>query len=689
MTFYPRSTKTIAAGRRCLGAAGSLRTLGAASAAPLGSTRALCAAAAAHAGAVEEPWRVCIVGSGPAGFYSAKYLLKALDSSSGGRGDGDQDEDSTPPPPQQQQQQQRGVLVDMVERLPTPFGLVRSGVAPDHQDVKTVQADFEEVAKDGRFSFLGNVEVGTDVSVAALRRLYDAVILCHGASEDRMLGLDGEEQLGNVLGAREFVNWYNGHPDFVHLAPDLVGAGGRGGGSSGSSNSSNSSSSSSSSSSSNGGGMTAVVVGNGNVAIDCARILTKSVDDLATNSDITAHALQALRGSRVDHVVLLGRRSHAQASFTIKELRELSRLDGVDTVVHRHELMQARDSPASMEELKAARARTRIDKLLGDICDALPEEEKTPAARAAAHAAGRKTIELRFLASPSALYPQGVSSSPSSPTSPTSSTAGRPAAAARMHAGPAVSGVQVTRMTLEGEAHAQRAVPVAGAEPETIPCGLVLRSIGYRSVALPGVPFDARRAVVANKGGRVVASSDGDSGDAQGAADDSHGSSSSSSSNSLTQLGSSGPLAKLYVSGWLKRGPSGIVGTNIVDAKETVAAVASDLVEESAATATGTTTATATAASSGGGGRTRGREGLLEFLLGSGARGAGGNTTKKTTSGKVEAEVESLQVVDWAGHRAIDTEEVSRGAAVGKPREKIITVQEMLSVAAAQASSSS
>ena len=536
------------------------------------STTASTAASASSAptAAAAAPYRVCIVGSGPAGFYAAKYLLSALaDPAVAGA----------------------GVTVDMVERLPTPFGLVRSGVAPDHQDVKTVQNDFAAVAADARFAFHGNVEVGRDVSVAALRGSFDAVVMAHGAADDRHMGVEGEETLAGVVGARSFVNWYNGHPDFVDAGPDLTygGLGGTG---------------------------TVVVVGNGNVAIDCARILTKSIDELAT-SDIKDYALDALRESCVEHVILLGRRGHPQASFTIKELRELSRLDGVDAVVHEAELEAGGSSEASQAEIKGARARKRIDKLLWDIAKALPADEKGAEGRARAHTAGRKTVELRFLSSPEKF------------------TAEEGAGGAENAEG-RVAHVHVANMALEGEANAQWAVPTG--ETEVIPAGLVLRSIGYKSVAMEGVAFDEQRAIAAHEGGRV------------------DGGSSSSSSSSSTEgaegaEGATGDAFQggLYAAGWFKRGPSGIVGTNIACAKDTVATLIADLQAQPGGGQTAGVTATG-----------EGEEGRFEALV---------------------VDWRSRVVVGWTGALAIDAEETQRGEAVGKPREKIVCVDEMLETA--------
>ena len=239
---------------------------------------------------------VAIVGTGPGGFYTAKYLL------AGGPAE---------------------TRVTLVDALPTPYGLVRSGVAPDHPEVKSVTTDFAGVAADPRLSFLGGVTVGAGagaggVSVADLRGLFDAVVLCVGAAGDRALGLPGEE-LGGVLGARAFVSWYNGHPDFAALAPDLSVE-------------------------------DAVIIGQGNVAIDCARILCKTTAELE-RTDIAAHALEALARSRVKRVHLVGRRGHVQASFTMKELREVTRLEDAAFCVSAAELAEGR-TPASLAEIE-------------------------------------------------------------------------------------------------------------------------------------------------------------------------------------------------------------------------------------------------------------------------------------------------------------------------------------------------
>ena len=386
--------------------------------------------------------RVAVVGAGPAGAFAAACLLRA-------RGD---------------------VEVDLLERLPTPWGLLRGGVAPDHQEIKRLQDTFHRQTLGRGCRLYGNVEVGTDVSHCELLEHYTAVIYATGAQTDKSLGIGGEDLRGSRA-ATEFVAWYNGHPDYRDLDFDLS-------------------------------VRRAVVIGNGNVAADVVRILTRSPAELE-RTDIADHALEALRASRIEEVVVLGRRGPAQAAFTSAELRELGHLDGVDLLVDEFEL-----DPVSQEWLAAAgtfTARTNVA-LLREF-----------AARPAGSAPRR--IALRFLTSPVAL---------------------------RGDAGGAVEAIDVRgNEIVRGDDGALRARALD--EPvETIECGLVLRSVGYRAVPLPGVPFDDRSFVLPNERGRV-----------------------------LTPEGES--LPGVYAVGWIKRGPTGILGTNKRDAEETVTCLAEDL----------------------------------------------------------------------------------------------------------------
>ena len=434
--------------------------------------------------------RVAVVGSGPAGFYAADYLLEA------------------------------GARVDVLERLPTPWGLVRLGVAPDHPELKTASRVFEKTAAKEGFRFFGNVEVGEDVSHDELLRLYDAVVYTVGAQTDRRLGIPGEELPGSWA-ATEFVAWYNGHPDYQHLEFDLSSE-------------------------------RAVVIGNGNVAIDVARILARTEDELAP-TDITEQSTAAIVASSITDIVMLGRRGPAQASFTPPELKELGELGGADVVVDAGELVL---DPASEASLDSAGARTKRNlDILRDFASRGSNGKP-------------KQLALRFCISPVQILGEGK-----------------------------VEAIQVVRNSLVlGDDGEIKAVPTE--EVDVIPCGLVLRSVGYRGVALPGVPFDERRGVIPNGEGRVAGE------------------------------------PRVYVAGWIKRGPSGVIGTNKKDAAETCAR----LLEDAAA------------------GLLESEGGDLEELL----RGRG------------------LDFVEYAGWLAIDEHERSLGAPRGRPRVKLTSWDELL-----------
>lgn len=444
-----------------------------------------------------SPLRVAIVGAGPSGLFAADALLKARDD----------------------------VRVDVLDRLPTPYGLVRYGVAPDHAKIKSVTKAFERTCRDPRVRFFGNVDVGRDVRLDDLRRHAHAVLLAVGASSDRSLGIPGED-LDASLSATEFVAWYNGHPDYVDLAPPLD-------------------------------ARSVAVVGVGNVAVDVARILAKSVDELR-ETDIADHALEALAESRVEHVVMLGRRGPAQAKWTTKELRELGELENADILVDPADLEL---DPASAAEVEAdAMTKRNMEVLAGFAAKA---REGKP-----------RTLQLRFLVSPVALEGEG----------------GR---VARMVLG---------RNRLE-EREGGYVAAVDTGERETIDADMVLRSVGYRGVAMPDVPFDARRGVVPHDSGRV--------------------------------LGEDGrPLPGTYVAGWIKRGPSGVIGTNKADAMETVRALLSDPLPEVEDAS----------------------EAALPALL----------------------DRRGVHAIDFDGWLALDRAETEAGAACGRPRVKVVEVDEML-----------
>jgi ferredoxin--NADP+ reductase len=371
--------------------------------------------------------RVAVVGSGPAGFYAAGALLDAEDP----------------------------IEVDMIERLPTPWGLVRLGVAPDHPKLKSVSKAFERIALKPGFRFFGNVEVGRDLTHADLRQLYDAVIYAFGAQTDRRLGIPGEDLPGS-WSATEFVAWYNAHPDYQELSFDLDVE-------------------------------RAVVIGNGNVALDVARMLALTPEELDP-TDTTDPAIEAIGSSPVREIVIIGRRGPAQASWTTQELKEMGELAGADVQVDKAELEGAVEGDThtkrNMDVLRDFAAREATGKPL--------------------------LIRFLFFRSPVAIYGEDR-----------------------------VESIELVRNRLEEKDGRLVAVPTD--EHETLECGLVFRSVGYRGVGLPEVPFDESRGTIHNEGGRIV----GETG--------------------------------TYCAGWIKRGPTGIIGTNKKDAMETVALLLEDL----------------------------------------------------------------------------------------------------------------
>ena len=387
--------------------------------------------------------RVAIVGAGPAGAFAAACLLRACGNAE----------------------------IDLFERLPTPWGLLRGGVAPDHQEIKRLDDAFDRQTLRRGCRFFGNVQVGVDVSHAELMRHYSAVIYATGAQTDKSLGIAGEDLPGSWA-ATEFVAWYNGHPDYRELQFDLS-------------------------------ARRAVVIGNGNVAADVVRMLTLSAAELE-RTDVADHALEALRESRIEEVIVLGRRGPAQAAFTSTELRELGALDGVDTRVDPDDLVLDAVSQQWLAEQGTFTARKNVE-LLREF-----------AARPARPDA-RRRIKLRFLSSP-----------------------------VQIRGSARVEAIDVRRNEIvRADDGSLRARAVDG-DIETIDCGLVLRSVGYRAVPLPDVPFDERHFVLPNERGRV-----------------------------LTPAGE--PLHGVYAVGWIKRGPTGILGTNKRDAEETVSRLVEDL----------------------------------------------------------------------------------------------------------------
>jgi len=351
-------------------------------------------------GTPAQPLRVAVIGSGPSGFYAAEHL---------------------------QSQPDLFVQVDMYDRLPTPFGLVRGGVAPDHQKIKSVTRVYDRIAAHPEFRFFGNVELGRDVTHDDLLAYYHAVIYAVGARTDRRMGIP-REYLPGSHSATEFVGWYNAHPDFRSLRFDLSGE-------------------------------RAVVVGNGNVAMDLARILASPVEALA-QTDIAEHALEALAESRIREIVVLGRRGPGQAAFTTKELRELGEIPGCDVIV---DPAEAELDPLSRADVEASSERTRDANL--DVLSVYAR--RTPEGRP-------RRVVLRFLASPVEII--GTER---------------------------VEAIVVARNELyRGEDGQLRARMTD--QTETIPVDLVFRAIGYQGVPLPGIPFDAMRGVIPNQVGRIT-----------------------------------------------------------------------------------------------------------------------------------------------------------------------------------------
>jgi ferredoxin--NADP+ reductase len=387
-----------------------------------------------------RPYHVAIVGSGPSGYFAAASLLKFADATD----DAD-------------------VRVDMLEMLPTPWGLVRSGVAPDHPKIKSISAQFEKTALDPRFRFFGNIVVGDHLQAAELAERYDAVIYAVGAQSDRSLGIRGEDLPGSVA-AVDFVGWYNAHPHFEEMAPDI--SSGR-----------------------------AVVVGNGNVALDVARILVTDPDVLAT-TDIADHALKSLHDRGVEEVLIVGRRGPLQAPFTTLELRELGHLEGlgdVDVIVDPADFADISD-----DDVEAAGKTVRNNiKVLRGYAEREPRGAK-------------RRIVFRFRTSPIEIKGEG-----------------------------GVESIVLGRNQLVEDTG--RIVAKDTGEREEVPAQLVVRAVGYRGVPTPGLPFDEKNGTIPHTAGRIDGS------------------------------------RNEYVVGWIKRGPTGVIGSNKSDSQETVDTLVSDL----------------------------------------------------------------------------------------------------------------
>ena len=459
-------------------------------------------------GSTHNPLRVAVVGSGPAGFYAAEALLK---------------------------HEHAAVEVDVIDRLPTPFGLVRGGVAPDHPKIKSVTRVYEKTAARDGFRFFGNVMLGRDISAEELADHYHAVIYAYGCETDRHLGIPGEDLPGSGP-ATAFVGWYNAHPDFADHEFDLTSE-------------------------------RAIVIGNGNVAADVARMLALTRDELEV-TDTADHAIGPLADCAIEEIVVLGRRGPAQAAFTNPELRELGEMVNADIHVDPGEIELDKLSREFLESDEADITARKNVEILEQFAAKRPEGKP-------------QRIVLRFLVSPIEIRGDGK-----------------------------VESIVVGRNELyRDDSGAIR--PRDTGEREEIECGLVLRSIGYKGMGIEGVPYDERRGVIPNEGGRVTDSGGGDH------------------------------LRGHYATGWIKRGPSGVIGTNKKDSQETVTS-------------------------------------LLEDME------AGRLPERDDTD---PAAIESLlrerrpELVTFEGWRAIDAAEQERGRSQGRPRVKFCRVEEMVEAA--------
>lgn len=448
----------------------------------------------------ERPLRVAIIGSGPSAFYSAESLFKSG----------------------------KNLIINMFERLPTPYGLVRYGVAPDHPKIKNVIKVYEKTAENPKFSFFGNVEIGKAITIHQLRKYHDALIFANGAETDRKLGIEGEDLTGSHT-ATEFVGWYNGNPAFQDRKFDLSCE-------------------------------TAVIIGQGNVALDVARILTKTAEELK-NTDITQNALDTLAQSKIKTVHIIGRRGPAQAAFTAVEIREFAELADCHPVVEENDLKLNYASQQEIEDPHNAPKKKNYE-IISHFLELEPGNKS-------------RRVYFHFLKSPAAIY---------------GDEQGR------------INRIFLEKNRLIGEPGVQKAQGTG--EKERINCGIVFRSIGYRGLPIKGLPFSDNAGVIPNTQGRV-------------------------SDSEVVFPG-------LYTVGWIKRGPSGIIGTNKPDAEETVHGLIEDISILNPC-------------------KNPSNEQLIEFFK--------------------EKNVRFVTFAEW---KKIDAAEIARGQAAGKPREKFTSIDEML-----------
>lgn len=448
--------------------------------------------------------RVAIIGAGPAGFYAAEGLIKNLEQ----------------------------VSVDIIEALPTPYGLVRYGIAPDHQKIKSVSKLYERTASDPRVNLLANVSFGSDISLAEINKHYDAVVFTTGASSDRSLGIKGESLAGS-MSATNFVAWYNGLPAYKDFISSLD-------------------------------AKAVAVIGVGNVAVDVVRILAKSVDELAT-TDITNHSLEVLKNSKVKDIYMIGRRGPVQAKYTTKELRELGELLNADVFVDKEDLALDEESQKLANEVRAISIQLTE---LGNYAEREPEGKA-------------RRVHIKFLASPTEIKGNDK-----------------------------VEAIVLEKNRLEptpsGYINA-----VGTGQYETLPVDMVLRSVGYRGVKLPDVSFDEKRGIIPNDDGRVLSEANGEIVKGQ------------------------------YVAGWIKRGPSGVVGTNKADAVITI----KNLIEDFSNT-------------------------QLDA-----------DTNKSPEAVRKLLADKNVTVVSFEEWKKLDDFEIAQGEKQGRPRVKVVDTNEMVKIA--------
>jgi len=453
-------------------------------------------------GTENNPLHVAIIGSGPSGFYATEALIRS----------------------------EHVIKVDLFERLPNPYGLVRSGVAPDHPKLKQAILVYDKTAQAEAFTFIGNVCVGKDISVEELRQRYHALIFTCGAETDRRLGIPGEDLPGSYT-ATEFVGWYNGHPDYRQRQFDLSHE-------------------------------TAVIIGQGNVAADVSRILAKTANELC-NTDIAAHAIEALAKSQIKNIYVIGRRGPAQAKFTSKELKEFAELEVCHPDIEALELELNPQSQAELAE-KTNAGNKKVYELLSQY-SALPTSDKP------------RRCKFTFLQSPVEIQGDGK-----------------------------VEKIILERNALSGEAFSQSSRGTG--EKIELKTGLVFRSIGYRGIAIEGVPFDDKRGIFPNVDGRIIDENQQ-------------------------------PVAQMYTAGWIKRGPTGIIGTNRADSVATVGKLLEDITLLD------------------NGDDKSGAEGVYSLLN--------------------DRNVRYINYHEW---KKIDQAEIERGKDKNKPREKFTSIEEMLAV---------